>query len=455
MVHRCALVIQRQHACITDVQVFVALKFGFGSVVLDGFVHFEFTGGACGFFLRIHRGVKARAVHVVTAFAANITRQIERETKGVMQFECNIARQRATRRQSRQFGVENVHAVGNGLEESLFFQLQSLRDRALFGGQIRVGLAHFLDQRCDQLVEKRCAHAEFVTMANRAANDAAQDIATAFVARNHAVADEERARTDVVGNHAQRWVVRIGAAGFARSGVDQIGKQVNLIVRMHALQNRSQTLQAHAGIHARRRQFYHRAILFHIKLHEYVVPNFDEAVAILVRRTRRAARDVRTVIVENLTARTTWTGVGHHPEIVRFVFAAFIIANANHALRRQTDDLRPDVVGFIIVDVHRRQQALRRKAIDFSQQLPAPFDALFFEIVAKRPITQHFKKGMVTRGVAHVFQIIVLATRTQTRLYRGRAVVRAFVDAEEYVLELNHTGVREHQRWIVGWNQRR
>ena len=224
---------------------------------------------------------------------------------------------------------------------------------------------------------------------------------------------------------------------------------------MHALQNRRQTLQTHAGIHARRRQFHHRAVLFHIKLHEYVVPNFDEAIAILVRRTRRAARNVRAVIVENFTARTTRAGVGHHPKIVRFVFAALIIANANHALRRQTDDIRPNAVGFVIVDVHRRQQALRRETVNFSQQFPAPFDALFFEIIAERPVTQHFKKGVVTRGVAHVFQIIVLATRAQTRLHRGRALVRTLVLTQKHIFELHHTGVGEHQGRVIGRNQRR
>ena len=53
-----------------------------------------------------------------------------------------------------------------------------------------------------------------------------------------------------------------------------------------------------------------------LELHEDQVPDLDEPVAILVRRTGRAARDVVAMIVEDLRARAAGAGIAHRPEIV-------------------------------------------------------------------------------------------------------------------------------------------
>ena len=91
-------------------------------------------------------------------------------------------------------------------------------------------------------------------MAQRAADDPAQHVAAAFVRRQHAVDDQERAGADVVGDHAQRLVAQVGGAGQFASDADQVREQVDLVVRMHVLQHGGQPLQAHAGVDARRRQ---------------------------------------------------------------------------------------------------------------------------------------------------------------------------------------------------------
>ena len=117
-------------------------------------------------------------------------------------------------------------------------------------------------------------------MTNCAADDAAQHIAASFVGWNHTIGDQERARTDVIGNYTQGRVRFIGAARCFHCRANQGNKQVNFVVGMHTLQNRRQTFQAHAGIHAWRRQFGHAAIGVHFKLHEDVVPNLDETVAV-------------------------------------------------------------------------------------------------------------------------------------------------------------------------------
>src|SRR5690554_2959802 len=96
------------------------------------------------------------------------------------------------------------------------------------------------------------------------------------------------------------------------------------------LQNRRNTLKAHTGIDRRSRKRVQYAIRSTVELHEYVVPDFDEAVAIFFRRARQATPDVFTVIIEDFRTWATRTGIAHCPEVVRCVFFAFVITNADN-----------------------------------------------------------------------------------------------------------------------------
>ena len=53
------------------------------------------------------------------------------------------------------------------------------------------------------------------------------------------------------------------------------------------------------------------------------------------------------------------------------------------------------------------------------------------------------------RGVADVFQIVVLAARAHAALRARRAHIGTLVLAEKHVLELHHARVGEQQRRIV------
>ena len=65
-------------------------------------------------------------------------------------------------------------------------------------GELRIGAAHFLHERSDKPIEKQIISAELLTVADGAANDAAQHIASALIARQHAVNDQEGASSDVI-----------------------------------------------------------------------------------------------------------------------------------------------------------------------------------------------------------------------------------------------------------------
>ena len=150
-----------------------------------------------------HGRIKCRFIDAIAPLAANVCRQIQRETIGIVQLECRLAIQYTAFGQTCQCAVQDFHTVSNRLEEALFFQTQNIGN-ALFGaGQFRIGLTHLGHQRCNQRVEERRPGAQFVPMANRPTDDPAQHIATPFVARNHTIHNQEGAGTDVIGNHFQ------------------------------------------------------------------------------------------------------------------------------------------------------------------------------------------------------------------------------------------------------------
>ena len=154
--------------------------------------------------------------------------------------------------------------------------------------------------------------------------------------------------------------------------MDQLIKDVDLVIAVYVLQDGRQALQAHAGVHAGRGQFDQAAVGLHVELHEHVVPDLNEAVAVFLGASGRAAGDVGAVVVKNLGAGAAGTGVGHHPKVVGGVFFALVVTDAHDAVYGQADLFVPDVIGLVVVDVDRDQQALGRQFIDLGQQLPTP-----------------------------------------------------------------------------------
>ena len=448
---RRAFVVERDHLAGVH-QLVVAGEHVGRAAVLHLLVHPELAGRAAGGLLLRHGFVKAGHVHGDAALAAHILRQVQREAVGVVQLEGHVAWQLLAAGDQRV--VQDFHAVGQGLEEPLFLGLQHLFHAFGLGLQARVGGAHQLDQRRHQPVEEGLLLAQLVAVADGAADDAALHVAASFVAGDHAVAHQEGGGADVVGDHLERGVGQIGAAGGLAGGGDQLLEQVDLVVAVHVLQDGGQALQAHAGVDAGRGQPGDAAVLVHLELHEHVVPDLDEAVAVFLGAAGRAAGDVRAVVVEDLAARAAGAGVGHHPEVVALVLAALVVADADHALGRQADVLGPDVVGLVVLVVDGGRELVGRQAVDLGEQFPAPGDRLFLEVVAKAPVAQHLEEGVVARGVAHVLEVVVLAAGAQAGLHAGRAHVGALVAAQEHVLELHHTAVGEHQCRVVARHQR-
>ena len=221
------------------------------------------------------------------------------------------------------------------------------------------------------------------------------------------------------------------------------------------LEHGGKALQAHARVDAGRRQFAQRTVGRAVELHEHEVPDLDEAVAVLVGRSRRTAGDVRAVVVEDFRAWPARSGVGHLPEIVGGIRRALVVADADDAFGRNADFLVPDVARFVIGVVDGDEQALLRQFVYFGEQLPRPVDRFLLEVVAERPVAEHLEEGVMARGIADRVEVVVLAAGTQAALHVGRAHVRQLLAAEEDVLELDHARVREQQGRVVTRHERR
>jgi hypothetical protein len=345
-------------------------------------------------------------------------------------------------------------------KKTLLLDLQHIGRARHVAPQLGVGVAHLGRQRRDQPMEEGLARAQLVAMADRAPRDAAQHVAAALVAGDDAVGHREGAGADVVGDDLQAGRLQVGVGGATGGGhrlargQQQVPEEVDLVVAVHLLQHRGQPLQPHAGVHARLGQAVQHAVFGAVELHEDVVPDLDVAVAVLVWRPRRTARHLRAVVVEDLRARTTRPGVAHHPEVVGHVAPALVVADAHDALGRQADVLDPDVVGLVVLGVDGGPELVGRQPEVPGQQLPGVADRILLEVVAEAEVAQHLEEGVVARGVAHVFQVVVLAAGADALLARRRARVGPLVEAQEDVLELVHAGVGEQQRRVVARHHR-
>ena len=213
------------------------------------------------------------------------------------------------------------------------------------------------------------------------------------------------------------------------------------------LQDRGDALEPHAGVDRGPRQVDPLVGRDLLELHEHQVPDFDEAVAVLIRAARRAARHVRPVIVKDLRAGAAGAGLAHGPEIVRG-------RDADDALFGQACDLAPERVRLVVLGEDRDREPLFRQAVVLRDQPPGELDGALLEVVAEREVAQHLEEGVVARGVADVIEVVVLAARPHAFLGGRGAPVGPGLGTGEDVLELHHAGIGEHQSRVVARHER-
>ena len=111
--------------------------------------------------------------------------------------------------------VELAQALLERAAEPLLLGDDPLEDVLALGLELGVGLAHRLDDRVDVARQERVLHPGAVPLLDRAAHDAAQDVAAVLVGGHDAVGDEERHAARVVGEDPQRALVDLAGGQLA------------------------------------------------------------------------------------------------------------------------------------------------------------------------------------------------------------------------------------------------
>ena len=217
---------------------------------------------------------------------------------------------------------------------------------------------------------------------------------------------------------------------------------------MNTLKNGRDPFEPHAGIDAWTRQVTADLIGLLQMLHEDEIPDFNEAVPILVRRPGRASGDIGTVVPEDLGTGSAGAIRAHGPKIV-------FCGNTNDALIRKPGNALPQVVRFVVRVVNCGGKSLGIKGELLGDHGPSELNRAFLEIVAKAEIPEHFEEGQVSRGIPDIVEIVVFASGAHALLAAGCAWRRRCLDTRENVLERHHAGVHEHQGGIVVRHQRR
>ena len=329
----------------------------------------------------------------------------------------------------------------------LFLEQQDALDLGALLDQFGVGLPHRLPKGLDQRVEKGLARAELVSMTAGAAQDAAQHITATLIRGHDAVAHQEGAGADVIGDHAQRGAGEIGRAGGALRGLEQDAENIDLVVGMDMLHHRGDALEPHTGVHRGLGQGRQGAICRALILHEHDIPDLDVAVGVFIGAAGRTTRHIRAMVKENFGAGPTGAGVAHRPEVA-------LLAEPRDAIGRHADLLDPDLLGFIVVVEYRDPELLARDCEHAGQELPGKVDRLALEVITEAEVAEHLEEGVVPRRVANVVEVVVLAASAHAALRTRRAGISALLAAEKKVLELDHAGVGEQQRGIVAGHQR-
>ena len=227
-----------------------------------------------------HLSLESRLVHRHALFAANQGREIQGESKCVIQFK----RARAGNNTILCFthcGVQAFQPRLEGAQEGTFFLGNHLRHQGALAVQFWEGLAHgFLHHR-DQMGHKGFPETQIrIAVADRSAQNAANDIARPARCRQLAVGNGKGHGTDVVGNHPEGDVNALLLAIFASTELGkfvQIGlEHIRVIVGRFAFYGAHQALESHTGIHVLCGQRHQGTVRLSLKLHEDQIPDFND-----------------------------------------------------------------------------------------------------------------------------------------------------------------------------------
>ena len=265
----------------------------------------------------------------------------------------------------------------------------------------------------------------------------------------------------MVGHDAHRnvafGIVAVTASGHGGDTLDGGLEYIGVVVRLLALKDHAEALEAHTRIYVLGRQGLQLAVGLAVELHEDQIPYLDHQMVTLVDHlAARHGGNLRIVtqVEVNLAARAARARLAHLPEVVVLVTLDYMVFGKV---------LFPIVV-CLLVERHAvglaaledgGVHALLRQMVDLREKLPSPCYGLLLEVVAERPVAEHLEHRVVVGVVSHLLQIVVFARYAQTLLRIGHTRIFTRCVAQKNLLELIHSGIGKHQRGVVLHHHRR
>ena len=415
------------------------------------------VGGAAPVALALHGYLVAGAVDAEAALTGHDLGEVGREAEGVVELEDVVSRDRLAALCGgglRDF-VEEGDAPLQRAEEALLFGLDDGLRLALLAAELGVDMAEVFDDRGGHFEEEGLGEAQVAPVSDRATEDAAEDVAAALVGEGGAVTDAEHDCPHMVGDDAV--LGEVGAVEELRR-LDALARQQEVGALEDACEEAGvedvvdarhdgrRPVEAHARVDRLHRQRGERAGVVTVELHEDMVPDFEEALAIEARGPGGEAI-LGVVVVVDFGAGAAGAGGTHRPEVL-FV-AGLHVAEADDVVGREAELLLPDVPRLVVVLVDRDIEAGGVELHHLGDELPAPLERLALVVLAEGPVPEHLKEGEVAAILADLVEVVVLASGADALLSARGPHVVALLESKEHILELVHACVGEEQRRVA------
>ena len=409
------------------------------------------AGGAGALALLLHQSLERGLIDRHALVGGHFLREIQREAVGIVELEGVGAGEHglALFLVGGEHTGKDGHAAVDRAGEILFLGADDAGDILLTLGELGVSAAVFVDDGIADLIEERLLHAEQAPVAGGAAEQTAQHVAAALVGGENAVADHKGRRADMVGDDAERHVLRVRLA-VVRAGnlahlVGDVHHGINVEEGVHVLADDRETLETHAGVDILLGKLGVVALAVVIELGEHDVPDLDIPVAVAAHGAAGLAAAVfLAAVIIDLGAGAARTAAVL-PEVI-------FLAEAENALRGDADLVVPDVPGLVVIEIDARVQPVGIDAdpVRGGQKFPRPVDGFALEVIAEGEVAEHFKVGAVARRLADIFDI----GRADALLAGRHAVARRLFLSGEPCFHGAHAGVDEQKRGVVAGDQR-
>ena len=402
-------------------------------------------GGPGTVALLAHEPLESLLIHLHAALLRGITGEVQREAVGVVQAEGVVPRDDPALRGALDHLAQQARALLERAGELLGLRADRVGHLRLLGAELGVAVPVAIGDHVHQPREALGREPQVRPLADRAPDDAAQDVVAPLVARAHTVGGKERHGAPVVGQHAHRPIhARVGAVsapGCLLGPGDERPEAIGLEDRLLALQDGGQALEPRPGVDVLRGQGAERPVCRAVVLHEHEVPILQEA----VRAGDRSALGAESgsAVEVQLGVGAARPGGARLPEVVLLPQALNAIPGDAH--------LHPLLEGLIVgrnavhALEHRDPDLLGVEAQHLRGELEAEADGVILEVVADREVPEHLEEGQVPGRAPHLVDV----ERAEALLRAGHARRGRPSLAKEVRLQGLHAGDGQQHGGVV------